>query len=566
MNEGPLIRVIVLQLSYNFSCGICNRGYVRGSDMGIDAERAFFSYSRKDSDFALRLAADLKAASAVVWLDQLDIKPGQRWDRAVEDALTTSPIMLVILSPSSVSSQNVQDEVALALEKQKTLIPLLYRDCAVPFRLRRFQYVEFRQDYERGLQQLIKALGVEQQDGRPLPGTTNIKEPVSEQARLELKREQQTAERARSKEAAAQKATADRADHERPDRDHEEREQREERAAIEREPAQGRATQQHPPDPSTKPAGLAYETEQTAPGKTAIPSGMPGEGPPKLKLPTMVGAIGAMVILIGLVAFFQLKRANDDPQLNTKTASPTAISGSYSAGSERPDKSSYSPSTPLPRKILPGSRSDVLGSAGQILEEGRRKKPTATAVAPNSKQTSVAVAPSPPRPPSTRSTKARAVPKPEASVPVDNHAPQASKEGTDRRINGDMEAARAPIITPSSQGPATTEAGTGSMIAALGLAVYASPLTQQQEYARAFGTEGVPGGLVVSGVEAGSDAAVRGLRAGDVILSVQSGWVDTPRDLEREVEVARAIKDQELRLEVLRGATVQTVTVRISSM
>jgi hypothetical protein len=36
-----------------------------------DAQVAFFSYCREDSDFALRLAEDLKTAGALVWIDQL---------------------------------------------------------------------------------------------------------------------------------------------------------------------------------------------------------------------------------------------------------------------------------------------------------------------------------------------------------------------------------------------------------------------------------------------------------------------------------------------------------------
>ena len=44
--------------------------------MAADAPAAFFSYSRDDSEFALRLAEDLKAAGAAVWIDQLDIEPG----------------------------------------------------------------------------------------------------------------------------------------------------------------------------------------------------------------------------------------------------------------------------------------------------------------------------------------------------------------------------------------------------------------------------------------------------------------------------------------------------------
>ena len=55
--------------------------------MAADVPAAFFSYCREDSDFALRLAEDLKAAGANVWIDQLDIEPGMPWDREVEDAL-----------------------------------------------------------------------------------------------------------------------------------------------------------------------------------------------------------------------------------------------------------------------------------------------------------------------------------------------------------------------------------------------------------------------------------------------------------------------------------------------
>ena len=131
--------------------------------MATEPQTAFFSYSRDDSEFALRLAADLKAAGAAVWLDQLDIAPGQRWARAVQDALNDCHRFLIILSPSSVNSTNVEDEVAFALEEHKTVIPVLYRDCKVPFQLRPFQYVDFRTDYARGLKTLLNTLGVQQQ-------------------------------------------------------------------------------------------------------------------------------------------------------------------------------------------------------------------------------------------------------------------------------------------------------------------------------------------------------------------------------------------------------------------
>ena len=137
---------------------------IRNASSGVhilapDIPAIFVSYCRSDSEFALRLVQDLKAAGVNVWLDQLDIAPGMAWDIAVEAALFNCPSMLVILSSVSVSSENVRDEVSFALSKQKRLIPVLYRDCDVPFRLARLQHIDFRTDYARGLERLQNVLG-----------------------------------------------------------------------------------------------------------------------------------------------------------------------------------------------------------------------------------------------------------------------------------------------------------------------------------------------------------------------------------------------------------------------
>jgi hypothetical protein len=133
----------------------------------MDKQPAFISYSRLDSSFANSLAADLKAHGANVWLDQLDIRPGQQWDRAIEQALRTASEVIVVLSPAAVESNNVMDEIALALDERKTVIPVLYRECRIPFRLARVQYIDFRSDYEAGTTALIKALASKHQVASP---------------------------------------------------------------------------------------------------------------------------------------------------------------------------------------------------------------------------------------------------------------------------------------------------------------------------------------------------------------------------------------------------------------
>src|SRR5262245_41270793 len=107
----------------------------------------FFSYTRKDSGFVLKLATALREAGANLWLDQLDIVGGQRWDHAVEAALETCQGIIAVLSPQALASINVEDEVSYALEKEKVVIPILLRSCAIPMRLRRIQHIDFTADY-----------------------------------------------------------------------------------------------------------------------------------------------------------------------------------------------------------------------------------------------------------------------------------------------------------------------------------------------------------------------------------------------------------------------------------
>ena len=134
-----------------------------------DSAKAFVSYSRADTDFVLRLCQDLRAAGASIWLDQLDIHPGEEWDEAIERGLSECGRMLVVLSPKSVTSENVLDEIGYALSKKKPIIPVLYRDCEVPYRLNRIQYVDFRTAYEEPLKYLLLAIGDAKENPKTIP-------------------------------------------------------------------------------------------------------------------------------------------------------------------------------------------------------------------------------------------------------------------------------------------------------------------------------------------------------------------------------------------------------------
>ncbi len=118
----------------------------------------FVSYSRKDQEFVLKLCADLKREGVVVWLDQFDLIGGQAWDVAIENALEKATHLLLVLSKSSVDSQNVRNEVGAALDKGKIVVPIMIENCTPPLRVYSLQQIDFRSDYEAGFRKILSLL------------------------------------------------------------------------------------------------------------------------------------------------------------------------------------------------------------------------------------------------------------------------------------------------------------------------------------------------------------------------------------------------------------------------
>ena len=131
-------------------------------------KKIFFSYSRTDTAFAIKLALDLKKDDYDVWIDQEDIRAGSEWDMQIEQALTTCDCLVYIQSERSAASQNVLDEVYYVLEENKPVIPVLISESKAPFRIKRLQYINFINNYEAGLQSLKDNLS-----GAALPDVSN---------------------------------------------------------------------------------------------------------------------------------------------------------------------------------------------------------------------------------------------------------------------------------------------------------------------------------------------------------------------------------------------------------
>ncbi len=129
----------------------------------------FLSYARLDEGRALRIADELIGAGVSVWVDQYDIRPSQHWDRAVETAVRGCHGMIVILSPRSVDSPNVADEVSVAIDGGKNIIPILIEPCTLPLRMTRMQFIDASRDDGAAIRRCLALIRPNQEEPAGAP-------------------------------------------------------------------------------------------------------------------------------------------------------------------------------------------------------------------------------------------------------------------------------------------------------------------------------------------------------------------------------------------------------------
>ncbi|HEX2618714.1 MAG TPA: SUMF1/EgtB/PvdO family nonheme iron enzyme [Phototrophicaceae bacterium] len=117
--------------------------------------RIFVSYSRTDVNFARRLADSLARMGADIWMDIEDIPAGLKWSSAIQQGLDSAELIIVVISPESMASRNVEDEWQYFLDNNKPVIPVLLRQTKIHFQLSRIQYIDFlHATYEEGFERL----------------------------------------------------------------------------------------------------------------------------------------------------------------------------------------------------------------------------------------------------------------------------------------------------------------------------------------------------------------------------------------------------------------------------
>ena len=107
--------------------GAAEHGSRPRADNGVtDAGNIFISYSHspQDSDYAHKLAGDLKRRGFEVWIDDR-IDYGASWPQVIQEQLDASTAVIVLMTLRSYDSKWVQNELARAQDKGKPIFPLL---------------------------------------------------------------------------------------------------------------------------------------------------------------------------------------------------------------------------------------------------------------------------------------------------------------------------------------------------------------------------------------------------------------------------------------------------------
>ncbi len=127
--------------------------------------KIFLSYAREDRDQVNEIYQQLTDAGHAPWIDHEKIIEGEKWKRALRQAVKGSDIFVACLSQNSVSKRGeIQKEILQALDIYDGLLPddiflipvLMEKDVKMPERLEEFQAVKLFEP--NGFERLLRAI------------------------------------------------------------------------------------------------------------------------------------------------------------------------------------------------------------------------------------------------------------------------------------------------------------------------------------------------------------------------------------------------------------------------
>lgn len=123
----------------------------------------FISYSHQDQEVVEKIAKYLVKENIHIWIDKWELNFGDSLIQRIQEALTESSVLLIMLSKASVESEWCKKELSAGLireleEKRVVTIPVLLETCSIPIFLREKYYADFRTDFDKSIKKLQDSL------------------------------------------------------------------------------------------------------------------------------------------------------------------------------------------------------------------------------------------------------------------------------------------------------------------------------------------------------------------------------------------------------------------------
>ena len=131
---------------------------------------AFISYSRADSKaFASQLEKRLSSLGWQVWFDQNDIPPAVDWQQQIKEGIERAHNFIFIIAPRSIKSPYCQQEIEIASQYHKRIIPLLHINAEeflplMPSVIRDTNWLPFQEDINDLEQSFLSLIEVLEKD------------------------------------------------------------------------------------------------------------------------------------------------------------------------------------------------------------------------------------------------------------------------------------------------------------------------------------------------------------------------------------------------------------------
>ena len=100
------------------------------------SSEVFVSYARTDRARVMNLVERMRSAGIGVWVDEGGIHGASLWGQEIVDAIDASKVMILMISDSSISSDNVVKELSIASEDKKPILPVYLQRSQLPKSMR----------------------------------------------------------------------------------------------------------------------------------------------------------------------------------------------------------------------------------------------------------------------------------------------------------------------------------------------------------------------------------------------------------------------------------------------